>query len=279
MSDGQLYLVATPIGNLEDISFRALRILKEVNLIACEDTRRTKQLCNYYDIKTPLLSYHEHNERDRVDLLISKLVDGENIAVVSDAGTPAISDPGTVIVKAAITNGIKIIPIPGPTAFTSALIASGLNTEGFFFAGFLPRKSKLRQELLSKLKYNEYTTIFYVSPHRYNDVIKDIVKCWDKQRDAVVARELTKVYETFLRDKIGSEAVLNYRPKGEICLVVSGSLESKTDIEQNPLNNLTVLDHYESYINRGMERKQAIKQVAKDRALKRSEVYDILFKN
>ena len=273
MGKGKLYLVATPIGNLEDMSFRALRVLKEVDLIACEDTRRTRQLCNYYQVTTPLISYHQHNERDRTLSLLEKLKNGQDIAVVSDAGTPAISDPGAVIVRAAMAEKIGAVPVPGPSAFLAALTASGLDTTRFLFAGFLPRKESLRHKLLKEWQYCPETLIFYVSPHRYAAVINDLAECLGADRDVVVARELTKLHETFIRGKLGSELVLNCQPKGEVCLVISGSQTIAKQYQANPLNDLTMEQHFEFYVNNGIERKTALKKVAQDRGLKRNEVY------
>ena len=277
MSNGKLYLVATPIGNLEDITFRALRILKEVALIACEDTRRTKQLCRHFEIRTPLISYHEHNERSRGEQLIEKLLSGMDIALVSDAGTPAISDPGTIVVQQALEAGITVVPIPGPVAFVNALIASGLDTTSFLFAGFLPRKAKDRRQRLQHFRYYPETILFYVSPHRFTEVIKDMGVELGGQREVVIARELTKVHETFLRGKLGDADILEYQPLGEICVVVEGSHDEETTL--NIYANMSVEEHYAQYVEQGCSRKDALKKVAHDRALRRNDVYDLLFKN
>ena len=191
---GNLYLVATPIGNLEDITLRALKILKEVDLIAAEDTRNTLKLLNHFGISKPLISYHRHNEEIKCDNLITKLQDGENIAIVSDAGTPGISDPGEIIVKKAIENNIKIIPIPGACAAINALICSGLDTRQFTFLGFLPLNKKLRKEKLEEIKNKKDTVILYEAPHKLKNTLQDLKNILDN-RQVVLARELTKIHE------------------------------------------------------------------------------------
>ena len=191
---GKLYLVATPIGNLEDITLRALRILKEVDLIAAEDTRQTLKLLNHYDIKKPLISNHRHNEENREDILIEKLKEGKKIAVVSDAGTPGISDPGEVIAKKAIEEGIEVIPIPGACAAISALIASGLDTKEFVFYGFLPLNKKLRKEKLEEIESETKTAIIYEAPHKLKETLKDLSEFLG-DREVVLAREITKIHE------------------------------------------------------------------------------------
>ena len=198
---GKLYLVATPIGNLEDITFRALRILKEVNLIAAEDTRNTLKLLNHYEITKPLISYHRHNEEIKKDNLIDKLKNGENIAIVTDAGTPGISDPGEVIVKEAIENNIEVISIPGACAAINALICSGLDTKEFVFLGFLPINKKLRKIKLEEIKNENKTLILYEAPHKMKDTLQDLKSILDN-RKVVLARELTKIHEEFIRGNI-----------------------------------------------------------------------------
>ena len=195
--NGKLYLVATPIGNLEDITLRALRILKEVDYIAAEDTRTTLKLLNHFEIKKPLISNHRHNEDDREDFLINKLKEGKNIAVVSDAGTPGISDPGEVIVKKAIEENIEVIPIPGACAAINALIASGLDTKEFVFIGFLPLNKKLRKEKLEEIKEENKTSIIYEAPHKIKDTLNDLKDIIGK-RKFVLAREITKIHEEFI---------------------------------------------------------------------------------
>ena len=199
--NGKLYMVATPIGNLEDITLRAIRILKEVDLIAAEDTRNTLKLLNHYEISKPLISYHRHNEEIKVDELIEKLKNGENIAIVSDAGTPGISDPGEVIVKSAIENNIDVVPIPGACAAINALICSGLDTKEFAFFGFLPLNKKLRKDKLNKIKNEIKTSIIYEAPHKLNNTLEDLKDILE-DRKIVLARELTKIHEEFIRGDI-----------------------------------------------------------------------------
>ena len=204
---GKIYLVATPIGNLEDITFRAISVLKDVDIIAAEDTRHTLKLLNYYEISKPLISYHRHNEDVKSDVLIEKILNGQNIAIVTDAGTPGISDPGEEIVKEAIKNNIEIIPIPGACAFVNAIIASGLNTKQFSFYGFLPMNKKLRKKAFENILKENKTIIIYEAPHKLQKTLQDIL---DNIGDinCVIAKELTKIHETFFRGKI-SELINN----------------------------------------------------------------------
>jgi len=220
---GILFVVSTPIGNLEDITLRALRILKEVDLIAAEDTRRTGLLLKHFGIETPLTSYFEGNELKKGEWLISRLKEGERIALVSDAGTPGISDPGYRLVRLAIENGIPVIPIPGPSAIITALSTSGLPTDAFLFKGFLPHKSKRRREILQEVKEARETLIFYESPHRITQTLNDMVEILG-DREMVLARELTKRYEDILRGKVSQiiEQLKGKKLKGEITLIVSG---------------------------------------------------------
>lgn len=220
---GVLYIVATPIGNLEDITLRALRVLKEVDLIAAEDTRHTRILLNHYDIRTPLTSYHERNERTKAQPLVERLLGGENIALVSDAGTPAISDPGYRLVVDAIHAGIRVIPLPGPAALAAALSAGGLPTDRFAFEGFLPAKKHERRARLQELKNDARTLVFYEAPHRLNESLQDMQQILG-DREIVVGRELSKVHEEFLRGTV-SEVMARFADrevKGEITIVVHG---------------------------------------------------------
>jgi 16S rRNA (cytidine1402-2'-O)-methyltransferase len=220
---GVLYIVATPIGNLEDITLRALRILKEVDLIAAEDTRHTQTLLNHYGIKTSLTSYHEHNERSKAQRLVERLSRGENVALVSDAGTPAISDPGYRLVVAAVDAGITVIPIPGASAFAAILSASGLPTDRFVFEGFLPGNKGERRTRLLELRQETRTLIFYEAPHRLMDALADMHELFG-DRDLVVAREVTKMHEEFCRGRV-SELMSQFKTqkvRGEITLVVRG---------------------------------------------------------
>ena len=223
---GILYIVATPIGNLEDITLRALRVLKEVDLIAAEDTRHTRILLSHYDIRTPLTSYHEHNERTKAQPLVERLLGGENIALVSDAGTPAISDPGYRLVVDAIHAGIRVIPLPGASALVATLSAGGLPTDRFAFEGFLPAKKQERRARLQELKNDARTLVFYEAPHRLNESLQDMQQIMG-EREIVVGRELSKVHEEFLRGTV-SEVVARFADrevKGEITIVVRGSTD------------------------------------------------------
>jgi 16S rRNA (cytidine1402-2'-O)-methyltransferase len=226
-----LYIVATPIGNLEDITLRALRVLKEVDVIAAEDTRHTQILLSHHDIHTPLTSYHEHNEKTKAPELITRLARGQNIALVSDAGTPAISDPGFRLVVQAIRAGVRIIPIPGASALTAVLSASGLPTDRFIFEGFLPAKKKQRRERLQALRDETRTLIFYEAPHRLKDALDDICELLGN-RDAVLAREVSKIHEEFIRGPVSDlvHALGGGNIRGEVTLLISGSSgESRVD--------------------------------------------------
>ena len=225
---GTLYIVSTPIGNLEDITLRALRILKEVDLIAAEDTRHTILLLRHFGIQTPLTSYFEGNELKKKEFIVSKLNQGDRVALVSDAGTPGISDPGFRLIQTAIENQIPIIPIPGPSAAIAALSVSGLPTDAFFFKGFLPHKSKKRQDLLKQLGYARETLIFYESPHRLSEALNDLLNILG-DREMVLTRELTKIYEEVLRGKVSEikEQIGERKLKGEITLVISGKTRKK----------------------------------------------------
>ena len=272
---GKLYLVATPIGNLEDITLRALRILKEVDYIAAEDTRNTLKLLNYFEIKKPLISNHRHNEEDRENSLIEKLKAGKNIAVVSDAGTPGISDPGEVIAKRAIEENIEVIPIPGACAAINALIASGLNTKEFVFFGFLPLNKKLRKEKLEEIKNENKTIIIYEAPHKIKDSLNDL-KNVVGDRKIVLARELTKIHEEFIRGNIDEIIEKSENLKGEMILLIEGNNEINNE---NILNNLSLEEHYNVYEKQGLDKKEIIKKIAKDRGVNKNEIYQYFLKN
>jgi 16S rRNA (cytidine1402-2'-O)-methyltransferase len=268
MEKGILYLVATPIGNLNDMTYRAVEILKEVDEIAAEDTRQTLKLLNHFEINKPMFSYHRHNEDVKTDLVINKLLEGKNIAIVTDAGTPGISDPGEVAVKQAIEEGITVIPIPGACAMVNALVASGLDTNQFAFYGFLPLNNKNRKEQIDELIKEKKTAILYEAPHRIIDTLKDIDKNLP-DRKVVVAHELTKIHESFYRgtpveviEKIGN-------PKGEYVILIEGN---KVE-EENELLNLSLEDHYKYYENQGFEKKEIIKKIAKDRGVNKNTIY------
>ena len=268
---GKLYLVATPIGNLEDITLRALRILKEVDLIAAEDTRHTLGLLNHFEIKKPLISYYKEIENKKSDVLISKLKEGQNIAIVSDAGTPGISDPGEEIVKKAIEENIEIIPVPGACAFVNALIASGFNTREFSFIGFLSANKKERKEKLEEIKNETRTLIFYEAPHKMKSTLENMSEIFGNRR-IVLARELTKIHEEFIRSTI-DEVLENEEYKGEFVILIEGSTESKKDIELKNLNELTLEEHYERYEKEGFSKKEIIKMIAKNRNVNKNEIY------
>lgn len=262
-----LYIVSTPIGNLEDITMRAVRILKEVTLIACEDTRQTRKLLAHYGIATPVISYHEHNERRRAAELIGRLRGSESVALVSDAGTPLVSDPGYRLVRAAITAGIAVVPVPGASALLAALVASGLPPDVFRFCGFLPAKSGQRRKALEALRSEDCTLIFYEAPHRILETLKDVEQVYGP-RPVVVARELTKVHEEFFRGAAAEvHAALGARPavKGEITLLIG----------QGPPNGAagSVQDAVRALEQRGVARMDAIKEVARERGLSKREVY------
>ena len=267
--NGKLYLVATPIGNLEDITLRALKILKEVDYIAAEDTRTTLKLLNHFEIKKPLISNHRHNEDDREDFLLNKLKEGKNIAVVSDAGTPGISDPGEVIAKKAIEENIEVIPIPGACAAINALIASGLDTKEFVFIGFLPLNKKLRKEKLEEIKEENRTCIIYEAPHKIKDTLNDL-KDIVEERKIVLAREITKIHEEFIRGNIDEIIEKSQNLKGEMILLIEGNNKI---IKENILNNLSLEEHYNVYEKQGLNKKEIIKKIAKDRGVNKNEIY------
>lgn len=271
-----LYLVATPIGNLEDITMRALRILKEVDIIAAEDTRNTKKLCNYYEITTPLLSYHEHNIEQGGEKILQYLRSGKSVALVSDAGLPCISDPGKDIVEKAIDENFAVVPIPGANAALSALIASGISPQPFYFFGFLNRNKKERRQQLENIAKKEETIIFYEAPHRLKETLKDIEEVMGN-RNIVLARELTKKFEEFLRGTV-KEAIdwtANNDIRGEFCLVIEGNNNKEDTEEDLPYwNELSVIEHVVFLIKEhNITSKEAIKQVAKERGMNKRDVY------
>jgi 16S rRNA (cytidine1402-2'-O)-methyltransferase len=270
---GTLYLVATPIGNLEDITLRALSVLKEVDMIACEDTRRTQQLLNHYGIKTKMLSYHEHNERTRAAELGALLQTGANIAIVSDAGTPGISDPGFRLVNDAIIRGARVVPIPGAAAFVSALIASGLPTDEFFFGGFLPARSSQRRARLSQVRFLHSTLIFYESPHRIAQTLHDAREILG-EREAAVARELTKLHEEIRRGTLSVLAegfAVEDTTRGEMVLLIDRTIiGSETNEENSEADIATRVDALES---EGLDSRAALKRVARELGLSRPEAY------
>ena len=265
---GVLYIVATPIGNLEDITLRAIRILKEVDLIAAEDTRHTLKLLNHLEISKQLISYHRHNEEIRSDLLIKELMEGKNIALVSDAGTPGISDPGEEIIKKCIENNISIIPVPGACAMINALICSGISTNEFIFLGFLPLNKKIRKEKIEEIKKSTKTIILYEAPHKIKNTLIDLKDILEN-RKVVLAREITKIHEEFIRGTIEELIIKAENLKGEIVLIIEG----KEKENNNELSELTLEEHYEFYEKEGMDKKEIIKRIAKDRKVNKNEIY------
>lgn len=269
---GKLYLVATPIGNLEDITLRAINILKEADLIAAEDTRHTLKLLNHLKISKPLISYYREKEEIKAEVLINKLLSGQNIALVSDAGTPGISDPGEKIVQSAIKNNIQIIPIPGACALINALITSGMDTNAFCFIGFLPKNKKDKKIKLEEIKNYKQTLIFYEAPHRLIDTLINIYDILG-ERYVTLAKELTKIHEDFIRDKI-SNIINSYKePKGEYVIIIEGALYSLDEENKISLNNLKVEEHFKYYENLGYDKKEIIKKIAKDRKTNKNEIY------
>ena len=269
---GRLYLVATPIGNLEDITLRALNVLKEVDLIAAEDTRHTLGLLNHFGISKPLISYYKQTEKARSEVLIEKLKEGKNIAIVSDAGTPGISDPGEEIVKVAIQNNIEIIPIQGACALVNALIASGLSTKEFSFIGFLSAVKKEKKEKLEEIKFETRTLILYEAPHKLKGTLEQILEILGN-RNIVLARELTKIHEEFIRGTVSEILDRIDEIKGEFVILIEGNNISKKDLELNNLNSLSLEEHYNKYESQGLDKKEIIKRIAKDRNVNKNEIY------
>lgn len=273
---GTLYLCATPIGNLEDITLRVLRVLKEVDMIAAEDTRQTVKLLNHFEIKAPLVSYHEHNKYQKTPVLIKELLAGKDIALVTDAGTPAISDPGEELARQAYEAGIPVTSLPGASAVITALTLSGLSTRSFAFEGFLPQEKKERDEVLEKLKVSTYTTVFYEAPHRLVKTLEMVARAIGGQRKIAVCRELTKKHETVMQCTL-AEALSYFRentPRGEFVFVLQGADVSELQKEEYKKWELISLeDHMEMYMSQGMGRKEAMKAVGKDRGMTKNQVY------
>ena len=268
---GILYIVATPIGNLEDITIRAINILKEVDLIAAEDTRHTLKLLNHLEISKPLISYHRHNEETKSDILLEKLKNGENIALVSDAGTPGICDPGEEIICKCIEEKIKIVPIPGACAIVNALICSGLDTKKFLFLGFLSINKKIRKEELEKIENSQETIIIYEAPHKLKETLKDLSNILEN-RKITIARELTKIHEEFVRGTAKELLETFQEVKGEMVLIIEKN-QAKVKTNEEILANLTLEEHYNYYEEKGFEKKEIIKKIAKDRNLPKNEIY------
>jgi 16S rRNA (cytidine1402-2'-O)-methyltransferase len=267
-----LYVVGTPIGNLEDMTFRAVRILQTVDIIAAEDTRHTGKLLQHFEIKTPQVSYHEHNRTSRIPELLEHLTNDKAIALVSDAGMPGISDPGYELVKACIEAGIAVVPIPGASAAITALSAAGLPTDRFVFEGFLPAKTQQRREHLESLQTESRTLIFYESPHRLRDTLQDLAEVLGSDRQIVLGRELTKLYEEFWRGTI-AEAIAHYSqrdPQGEYTLVLAGIPPSHPQLTEEELKT-----ELKQLITQGISRSQASRQLAKFTSLPRRQLYQL----
>lgn len=274
---GTLYLCATPIGNLEDITHRALRILRECDLIAAEDTRHTRKLLTHFDIHTPLTSYHAHNQTAKGPQLVKKLLQGQTIAVVSDAGMPGISDPGADLVQRALKDDIEVVPLPGASAGIAALVVSGLPTDRFVFEGFLPRNKKGRRRRLEKITPETRTLLFYEGPHRLLATLTDMHNILGN-RQIAAARELTKKHEQIVRGRL-AQLITYFQatpPRGEFTLVVAGSDETAP---QTQWDNLSIIDHVNELVATGVDQREAIKQVAKLRAIPKREVYNTVHRS
>lgn len=276
MEKGKLYLVGTPIGNLEDMTFRAVQTLQDVDWIAAEDTRHTRKLLEYFQIGTPMTSYHEHNEEEKSAYLIEKILGGASVAIVTDAGMPGISDPGYRFVRKAWEEGVEVVPVPGPTAGITALVVSGMATDRFSFEGFLPRKASQRRTCLQELVTETRTMIFYEAPHRLVETLEDLAAVMGGSRPVTVVRELTKRHEEKIRGT--AEEVLAHftahEPRGEIVLIVAGSDPAVQGTEEMGWEAMSVVEHLTMLIRAGLTKKQAIKQVAGERNLPKSEVYE-----
>jgi 16S rRNA (cytidine1402-2'-O)-methyltransferase len=272
---GEIYLVATPIGNLEDITLRALNTLKSVDVIAAEDTRHTLRLLNHFEIKKPLFSYHEHNQRESGEKLIQMALEGKSIALVTDAGTPGISDPGEGIVKLAIENSIRVYLVPGAAALIYGLVVSGLSTSKFVFEGFLPTDNKSRRERFESLENEERTIIFYEAPHKLQRTLVDLYETFGNRKIAL-CRELTKKHEEIMRCTL-SDAVEDFKdkkPLGEFVLVMEGKDKQESEKERlEQLEELPIEQHIRMLMEKGLTKKDAIKEVAKERKLPKAEVY------
>lgn len=274
--NGMLYLVATPIGNLEDITLRAVRILKEVDLIAAEDTRETIKLMNHFGIQKPLTSYHEHNKNVKGAQLIEQMLKGKNVALTTDAGTPGISDPGGELIRAAIDSGINVTMIPGPSAVVVGTVLSGLDAGRFAFEGFVPVAKKQREQRLQSLKDEERTMAFYEAPHRLVRTLKDLRDVFGGDRNIAIARELTKQHEEVIRCTL-DEAIQRYEtyydPRGEYVLVVQGKSSEEKTKQGRDWRDTSIKQHVDMYIQSGFAKKEAMKKAAEDRGTSKREIY------
>ena len=277
---GKRYLCATPIGNLEDITYRVIRTLKEVDIIGAEDTRNSIKLLNHFDIHTPMTSYHEYNKVDKARYLVGEIQKGKNVAIITDAGTPGISDPGEEICRQCIEAGIEVSSLPGPAACITALTMSGLPTRRFSFEAFLPRDKKERQMILEELKAETRTIVMYEAPHRLKDTLKELLKHLGNRKISL-CREITKKYEENIYTTI-EDAIKMYEvndPRGEYVLVIEGRDREKDEIEkQKNWMNMELTEHMNLYLEQGMDKKSAMKQVAKDRGVSKRDVYNELLK-
>lgn len=278
MEKGKLYLCATPIGNLEDMPVRGIRIMKEADLIAAEDTRNSIKLINHFEINTPMTSYHEYNKVDKAKTLVDKMLQGKTIVLISDAGTPGISDPGEELVRQCVEAGIEVLSIPGPAACINALIISGLPTRRFVFEAFLPADKKERGYVLSELENETRTIIIYEAPHRLIKTLTELEAHLGGDRKVAVCKELTKKHETVYRNTLQNaiEYYENNEPRGEYVIVIEG--KSRQEIikeEQDAWKEMSVEEHLEFYINKGTDKKEAIKLVAKDRGVPKREIYNM----
>ena len=275
---GTLYLCATPIGNMEDMTFRAVRVLKEVDLIAAEDTRHSIKLLNHFDIHTPMTSYHEYNKVDTARYLVGLLTEGKDVACITDAGTPGISDPGEELVRQCHEAGIRVTSVPGPAACIAAVTMSGLSTRRFCFEAFLPSDKKEKSRILEDLKKETRTIVLYEAPHRLVRTLQELLECLGNRRISVL-RELTKKHETVFLTTM-EDALLYYReqePKGECVLVIEGiSFETIEKEKEASWQEISVQEHMERYLSSGMDKKEAMKQVAKDRGISKRDVYQML---
>ena len=276
---GELYLCATPIGNLEDMTFRCIRILKEADVIAAEDTRNSIKLLNHFEIKTPMTSYHEFNKVEKARVLVDKMLHGETVALITDAGTPGISDPGEELVRQCVEAGIRVTPVPGAAACINALIISGMPTRRFCFEAFLPSDKKQKAEVLEQLKTEQRTIIIYEAPHRLIRTLTELEGTLGGMRKIAVCKELTKRHETVYRDTISG--ALNYytinEPKGEYVLVIEGKSSEELVLEKRAAwDDMSIEEHMEMYTSKGMDRKEAMKQVAKDRGVSKRDIYNAL---
>lgn len=276
---GELYLCATPIGNLEDMTFRCIRVLKDADVIAAEDTRNSIKLLNHFEIKTPMTSYHEFNKVEKARVLVEKMLKGETVALITDAGTPGISDPGEELVRQCIEAGIKVTPVPGAAACINALIMSGMPTRRFCFEAFLPSDKKEKADVLGQLKAEQRTIIIYEAPHRLLRTLTELESALGGMRKIAVCKELTKRHETVYRDTISG--ALGYytanEPKGEYVLVIEGK-SSKELLEEKRAawDDMSIEEHFNMYVSRGMDKKDAMKLVAKDRGVSKRDIYNAL---